>query len=194
MHICVWVIGPYVEQQLEPYDENLEVEPYTENVDLYYIDSFVEYYVPLLKDKCSLINKDKLILIAQQLYQKYGQQWNENMWSFYPDKNLVISTSTLNPKARWDYFNIGGRFCNSFITNSGDKVTNCLIKELDMSLITQYPGHVLIDSIWLTASDFQDTDSPYQSLASNAKNYNDFLKQVLLLNLEEEITVVDCHY
>lgn len=66
-HFTVLVIGPNVEKQLAPFDENLETEPYNEGeVSQNEIESFVNYY------------KEKGISYptVKELYEHEGEDWN----------------------------------------------------------------------------------------------------------------------
>jgi len=95
-HYTVLVIGENVEDKLAPYDEEIATEPY------------IKYtYGELIKEKRNLTMKNIT----------YRQQYlNMNIKNFARDwYGLKIDSkgnalSTYNPKSKWDWYSIGGRW------------------------------------------------------------------------------------
>ena len=85
-----------------------------------------EEYVALVLEKCPDILKK-----FDDLYAKYGDSWNRNSWR----KNIVTDVweefSTYNPKSKWDWYQVGGRWDKCLLTKSGELVNECLLGELD---------------------------------------------------------------
>jgi len=101
-HFTVMVIGEDPEGQLAPYDENIEVDEYVrETVPDEEKERFMELYIknyPELKDKS-----------FEEIYEKHGNSWNESSWR--KDENGVLQEySTYNPKSKWDWYQLGGRW------------------------------------------------------------------------------------
>jgi len=120
-HFTVLVIGNDPEKQLEPYDENIRVEEYLVGpVNQSDIDSFIRYYtessrtIPIEKKE-----KNKL-LTFDQLYEFYGNEWNGRDWK--KDENGIWSEySTYNPKSKWDWYQLGGRWTGFLKLKEGVK-------------------------------------------------------------------------
>lgn len=114
-HYTVLVIGENPEEMLEPYNEHTQVPEYiTSEVTDEEKMRFLEFY----KDKENTKNlkkgqshKDIRVFIDEfpKYYQKYGNDWNGNRWR--PDSNGVWQEySTYNPKSKWDWYALGGRW------------------------------------------------------------------------------------
>lgn len=102
-HFVVLVIGENIDEQLEPFAEDLEMEPYSKGeVPQDEIDRFVDYY------------KEKGIEFptVKELYEKKGKDWNGGSWRF--DGDTVTDWSTYNPDSKWDWYSIGGRWTGYF--------------------------------------------------------------------------------
>lgn len=104
-HFTVMVIGDNAEEQLERYDENLEVEEY-------------EVGEVSQKDKLEMINyyaqKGHHFPSFSRCYARFGKEWNGNMCR--KDENGVWRRySTYNPDSKWDWYVLGGRWSGNFI-------------------------------------------------------------------------------
>lgn len=116
-HFTVLVIGEDAEEQLAKYNENLEVERYDKGeVEEKYKTHFIEYYTEYNEEtinhksnftpEIAAINKT---LSFDELYTKYGEDWNDNDWEKNED-GIWHEFSTSNPNSRWDWYSIGGRW------------------------------------------------------------------------------------
>lgn len=122
-HYSCLVIGEDPAAMLAPFDENLEVEPYREYQDGDPAGHWA--YAQLLKDGA---------ITAEPGWHAYAQAHN----SAYPgehEEHLLASEdgrgytlSTRNPRARWDWHELGGRWRGYFLLNRGG---------------LRYPGSVL---------------------------------------------------
>jgi len=106
-HFTVMVIGNNPEDQLAPYDENIQM-PKTpgEIVIEEEKQRFMEYYI---KE-----NEDEKSLSFEQMYEKHGDNWNGNCW----EKNSQgewWDMSTYNPDSKWDWYQLGGRWSGEYI-------------------------------------------------------------------------------
>lgn len=90
-----------IDEQLEPFDESIEVPEYVvKELPEDEKQSFIDYYVKKEGADASLG--------FEKLYKKYGESWNGNTWK--KRKGVWVETSTYNPKSQWDWYEIGGRW------------------------------------------------------------------------------------
>lgn len=101
------VIGSDVEEQLAPFDENLEAPEYCRGeVPEKEKKSFLDYYN---KEKGEKFKKEDFA----KAYKKYGKDWNGNSWRKDTD-GIWKEFSTYNPDSKWDWYQIGGRWAGFF--------------------------------------------------------------------------------
>ena len=106
-HFTVMVIGENPEEQLAPYDENESVEPYLESiVSQEEKDRFVAYYTEKGENSA---NKG-----FEELYVIFGEDWNGKNWVRNEVTGEWEEYSTYNPKSKWDWYQLGGRW-NGFL-------------------------------------------------------------------------------
>lgn len=100
-HFTVMVIGAEPEKQLAPFSENIDVLAYkTGDVTDEEKLQFTEYYAKSEEDKK---------IPFETLYGMYGERWNSMSWA--KDENGEWSEySTRNPKSKWDWYSLGGRW------------------------------------------------------------------------------------
>ena len=103
-HFTVMVIGDDVEGQLAPYDENLAVPKYKDGeVSHTDITRFLEYYK----------KKENFDGTIEEGITQFGDDWNGDSWE--KDENGVLCRySTYNPKSKWDWYTVGGRWMGFF--------------------------------------------------------------------------------
>ena len=98
------------------------------------------YYVHLVwghKDEYTAFFKEKhqdLFDKFEELYKEAnGDDWNGHEWR----KNVVTGEwermSTYNPKSKWDWYVVGGRWDRCLLTKSNELVNECLLGELDFA-------------------------------------------------------------
>lgn len=98
-HFAVMVIGENPEKQLAPYDENIEVPQYcAEEVSEEQINRLRDYY----SDDTSGYASFEIYAWEEEKYMR-GE---DGVWRRY---------STYNPKSKWDWYQLGGRFSGAFI-------------------------------------------------------------------------------
>ena len=125
-HYTVLVIGDNPEEQLAPFDENSEVEEYARDV----VDeedkrNFLEFYKKKeaakdLPEGEPTPNVSFDIEEFAQYYAKYGDDWNSNNWRI-DSEGVWQEYSTYNPESKWDWYQLGGRWVNSFKLKEGAK-------------------------------------------------------------------------
>lgn len=109
-HFTVLVIGENPEDQLSPYNENIEIPRYaSEQVSDEDMQHFVEYYAK----KNSKNGKIHINSTFDELYQKNGDDWNSNRWQKHTD-GTWWEYSTRNHQSKWDWYVLGGRWTGFF--------------------------------------------------------------------------------
>ena len=103
-HFSVLVIGGNVEEQLAPYDENNRLETPEVVKELSDEDklSMIEFYE----------KKGFKYPTFDELYENHGHDWNDNSYEKHDD--IWVEVSTYNPKSKWDWYQLGGRW-NGFL-------------------------------------------------------------------------------
>lgn len=117
-HFTVLVIGD-VDEQLAPFDENIEVPEYQRGLvsqedkdrflNLYQTPSTDRDYAPITEEQAEENKK----LSFDELYDKYGEDWNSNDWR-KNENGEWAEYSTYNPKSKWDWYQLGGRWSGDF--------------------------------------------------------------------------------
>lgn len=104
-HFVVMVIGEDPESQLAPYDENFEVEEYViGDVSTEDKQMMLDHY-----NGCG-----HHFTSFEECYARFGNEWNGER--FRKDANDQWKEySTYNPKSRWDWYVLGGRWSGKFI-------------------------------------------------------------------------------
>lgn len=108
-------IENYIQDKMEEFDENLEVKPYIEydksKKDEYFNEKIQEY-----KDMINDPDYEKKYNIdhVEKQYAKYSKMDVDEYWKYLTedydkdsDGNVL---STYNPKSKWDWYVIGGRW------------------------------------------------------------------------------------
>lgn len=101
-HFTVMVIGPDVEDQLEPYNEEIQVDPYrkyevdTEWLHKFYAEKHPGQPEPPLEELAAFLN----------------EEWPEPEYSV--DELGLYYLSTYNQESRWDWYTVGGRWRGFF--------------------------------------------------------------------------------
>ena len=117
-HFTVLVIGD-VDEQLAPYDENICVDEYQRHlVSEDDMKSFVELYTtcdPNRRYAQVTVEEaeENKKLSFELLYDKYGYDWNSNEWRKNDDGEWA-EFSTYNPKSKWDWYQLGGRWSGEY--------------------------------------------------------------------------------
>lgn len=104
-HFKVIVIWENVEEQLEPFSEDLRVEKYSTGI---VSDEekgrFMDFY---LKE-----NPKESKLSFDELYKIHWEDWNDN-GRWYNDEWKLNEYSKYNPNAKWDWYQVWWRYASS---------------------------------------------------------------------------------
>lgn len=139
---------------LAPFDENMEVEPYISRTKAQVIEekrkeiedySTKGYYAEYLKDPEAYREKNKnnpkhlkyieeefpkkLSFTDEQLYQEEIQYYSSEQIT--EDGSII---STYNPKSKWDWYVVGGRFSDMLKLKNGCFVNSAYAKDIDFSV------------------------------------------------------------
>jgi hypothetical protein len=102
-HFTVLVIGENPEEQLAPYDENIEVDDYVEDVVTEdEKQNFMKFYTEEKKTISPSLSFD-------DAYDLKGDDWNGMRWQKDEDGQWY-NHSTYNPISKWDWYSLGGRW------------------------------------------------------------------------------------
>lgn len=113
------------EDLLAPYDENIEFSEYrVGEVSAEKKQRFLDYY----KDYFKNTKPNKRF---EELYAEFGEDWNDNQWKKFGKK--WFEYSTYNQKSKWDWYTLGGRWDGDITTKTGQKVNECLLKDIDFT-------------------------------------------------------------
>jgi len=101
-HFVVLVVGPNVEKQLAPYEENLQIKCEPKEVSSENIDDVINQ----LKEKNIL--EPSVDQVINQLKEYYGCEY------YLSDIGKILQTTIHNPEGFWDWYQIGGRWAGFF--------------------------------------------------------------------------------
>lgn len=209
-HFTVMVIGNDYEKQLAPFDENISVPAYdTGIVDEKAIQRFVEYYTTGDGAKKHgkvvhfVVNGDRDDVA--NLYSTHGKAWNDNVWRKHSD-GTWHEWSTYNPKSKWDWYILGGRWSGEVIKlkdgakgkvgesgSVGNPVGVDQAMKKDIANIDQISTFAVVkDGEW-----YERGEMGWWGCVSNEMDENEWGNKVreLLEGLPDEtlISIVDCH-
>lgn len=111
-HFSVLVIGDNVEEQLEPFNENLSVAPYVdEGCDhdntMARALSYYAHHPEIVARQNLHTDRDKLVAFL------------EGETVTFDEDGISSLTTTYNPHSKWDWWMIGGRFNQAFVIKDG---------------------------------------------------------------------------
>lgn len=117
-HFTVLVIGDNPNEQLASYDESIEMPEYKDSlVKPDEKKSFTKVYTSFDKERDYGAKSEEEAtkntkLSFDELYELYGDDWNGNSWR--KDENGEWANySTYNPKSKWDWKVLGGRWAGA---------------------------------------------------------------------------------
>jgi len=113
-----------VDEQLEPFDESIEMDEYSKGpVSKEDLIRFKNCYTDPNDHIVKISDEEKKAnenLSLEELYEKYGNDWNSNQWRL--NNGVWEETSTYNPKSKWDWYSIGGRWIGMLLTKNDSGV------------------------------------------------------------------------
>jgi hypothetical protein len=130
-----------VDQLLGPYNADIQVERYDRDaVEDDALDSFLDYYKEQVQVGDMSDARRALIAAAltateradrlRRLYAAVGFDWSDGNWE--ERDGAWVETSTYSPDAKWDWYQIGGRYRDSLVTRGGEQVNAVRVRDLDL--------------------------------------------------------------
>ena len=126
-HFAVLVVGDNVEEQMAPYDENLEVDPYIE-------EGGDDDYTCIINALCwdnDPDNTHKTGFTRESTPQEILDDWSGSGHWVRDDRGRYVKYTTYNPKSKWDWYVVGGRWPGSLLHVDGYETDSLLLKDLD---------------------------------------------------------------
>ena len=218
-HFCVYVFhdkNTSIDTLLAPYDENLVVEPYVEynkeeaiakvrkEIEDYkngiyaaYIKNPEEYekkyesskkHIEFLKNEFP----KKINWTDDQCYDDIKGDYDSDMID--KDGNLL---SEYNPKSKWDWYEVGGRWCGGIPMKTNTKLeikscNECKVSQIDMDKISPPYAYIDTNGIWNERGEMG-----WFGISTNdkdEKSWDDEFKKFIKNQKKSTIvTLVDCH-
>lgn len=107
-HFTVLVIGEDYEQQLAPYDEEIQVAPYRDYAD----ESDMKMYRRVYREEHDGADPPS----DEELAAFMAEHWEEKIAA---DEKGIYRLSTYNPNSKWDWYSVGGRWRGYFKIKPG---------------------------------------------------------------------------
>lgn len=172
MHFSVLVVGDNVEEQLAPFDQSLEVES----------DEICETYEELLvKHAGDIAGKDPI----SWLKDYYGKDYIDE------NGNLMYLG---NPNAQWDWYEIGGRWCDVIVIKDGVYYpSDSVAADYPLYAITGQTCRALKKDIFNVEELLNDKLYAVVDGCSWFEDKESIRRVFENANDEEWITIVDCH-
>src|SRR5699024_9687342 len=105
------------------------------------------------------------------LYSRYGGDWNGYQWRMDSDGSWR-SYSTYNPKSKWDWYKLGGRWSGMIKLHNGTQVDKAKIKDI-ANLNELKTFAVLKDGQW-----YEKGEMGWFGMSSNDKEKRDWHNEI----------------
>ena len=208
-HFCVYVFhdkNTTVSELLAPYDENIKIAPYVlytkeqaiakvrSNIETYRDSTYKEYLEDPVKYKEKWGNNKNHIDYLENKFPKIlnwtDEECYEEIAKLYREDGLVTEDgsilSTCNPKSKWDWYQIGGRWSS---TIPGDEVK---MSEIPIEKIETPYAFVTPDGEWVERGEMG-----WFGVGSNEMDKDEwdakFREYLKTLDKDIILTQVDCH-
>ena len=202
-HFTVLVIGDDYAGQLAPYNEDIEVEPYIRQTKADVIAEMREHHAHAARCLAEYAadpdnyngrhNANHIAWIAVHAPAEALLD-DEALWAKRPtyedydaDGNVW---STYNPRSRWDWYAIGGRWKGSIKTHSGQRVDQCVAGDTDPTAIETFA--IVKDGAW-----HQRAQMGWWGITTDEQPDDDWRaeRMALLSDLASDalLTVIDAH-
>lgn len=218
-HFCVYVFhdkNTSIGDLLAPYNESIEFEPYVEytkeeaiakvrkDIEDYKNGTYAEYlknpeeyenkygfnnnHIKYLKDEFP----KKLNWTDEQCYDHIKEDYTPDMID--NDGNLL---SKYNPKSKWDWYEVGGRWYGGIPMKTNMKLeikscNECKVSQIDMDKIESPYAYIDTNGIWNERGEMG-----WFGMSSNDKDKDswddEFKKFIKSQKKSTIVTLVDCH-
>lgn len=112
-----------LEKALAPFDENMAVEPYRE-----YETGEPEAHWSWPKSEGADSGTNLPAVTWAQVAKAYNEKYPEDQTMHVDDDGRAFTLSTYNPKSKWDWYMIGGRYNNRWAIAAGFENDPAIIK------------------------------------------------------------------
>ena len=215
-HFVVYVFskenGEDLEELLIPYDENMECEPYVKytreeaiaevrsEIEEYKNTTYAEYVADpeAYKKKYDYRDPRHFEYLANEFPKRLewtDEECFEDMKKWYDEEDIDEDGniySTYNPKSKWDWYVVGGRWSNGLKTRNGQSVDTAYVKEIDWEESGAPFAFITPDGKW-----YERGEMGWWAVVTNEKSSDDwnteFYKMVEKLDDDVVVTLVDCH-
>ena len=215
-HFVVYVFskenGEDLEELLMPYDENMECEPYVKytreeaiaevrrEIEQYKNTIYAEYLAntEAYKEKHSMADPRHFEYLANEFPKKLkwtDEECFEDMKTRFDEEDIDEDGniySTYNPKSKWDWYVVGGRWREQLKTKNGEQVDAAYAKEVNWKESGVPFAFITPDGKW-----YERGEMGWWAVVTNEKSPDDwdaeFYKMVEKLDDDVIVTLVDCH-
>lgn len=218
-HFCVYVFhdkNTSIDTLLAPYDENIVVEPYVEynkeeaiakvrkEIEDYKNGPYAEYIKnPEEYEKKYKCTKKYIEFLKNEFPKKINwtdDQCYDDMKEYY-DSDMIDKDGNLlskyNPKSKWDWYEVGGRWCGGIPMKTNTKLeikscNECMVSQIDMDKISPPYAYVDTNGNWNERGKMG-----WFGISTNdkdEKSWDDEFKKFINNQKKSTIvTLVDCH-
>lgn len=215
-HYCVYVFqdanSPSIEELLAPYDENITLdEPivkYTRQSAIDYVRKDFAHYKetiykeyltdPIVYEEKYSKNKEHINYLKNEFPKRLNwtdDECYEHIKKDFKDDMIAENgdlLTTYNPKARWDWWCIGGRWCDELVLKDNSHVNDTIISKLDKEQTLCPYAFIDTNGEW-----HERGKMGWFGCASNEVEYDAWEKEYkqYLNSLSDDvtITIIDCH-
>lgn len=193
-HFIGLVFGDDIEDNLAPYDENIEVEPYLKYTKQQAIDRAKKdiasghyiYGSAMSKKEVEAINAD-------EGYYQYALK----MWGYTPDENGNLM-STYNPKSKWDWYTVGGRWSGYLpIYDTDYSADKTFVKDVDWDAYFKENPSGPFCFVTENGEWHESAKMGYWGMTADEKNEQEWLKEFKnyldSVDPETRVTAIDFH-
>lgn len=116
-HFVVMVIGDNLDDQLQPFDENIVVDEYKKRINL------DEWWFLRSKERDGVDKTDLVALCEMYNTDVYGEDGppEDDSERLLIDEEGLYELSTYSPLSKWDWWTLGGRWSGSLTTKAGEQ-------------------------------------------------------------------------
>lgn len=215
-HFVVYVFskenGEDLEELLMPYDENMECEPYVKytreeaiaevrrEIEQYKSTIYAEYVTDpeVYKEKHDYADPSHFDYLENEFPKRLewtDEECFEDMKKWYDEEDIDEDGniySTYNPKSKWDWYVVGGRWSKNLKTKNGEEVNVAYAKEVNWKENGAPFAFITPDGKW-----YERGEMGWWAAVTNEKSSDDwdteFYKMIKELDDDVVVTLVDCH-
>jgi hypothetical protein len=126
------VVGDDVDKQLEPYWElDLSPEEMAEDERAEFNAKFEAGDLEAEFEKWKKENEDSDFVRERNIKYDTGEEWVDDWYGYYLNKERTAYGYYHNPNAKWDWFSVGGRWDGFLINRAGERVDQARMKDID---------------------------------------------------------------